>query len=501
MFAQANSEHCRHKIFNATWIVDGEPQRALAVRDDPHDARGAIRSGTVLAYADNAAVHGRRATRSASSPARTARYRRARGADAHLMKVETHNHPTAISPFPGAATGVGRRDPRRGRDRARRQAEGRSHRLLGVEPAHSRAFDAALGGTTPASPAASPPRSRSCSRGRSARASFNNEFGRPNLAGYFRTFEMPAGGVRPRLSQADHDRRRRRQHPCARSRSRSPIPPGALLVQLGGPGMLIGMGGGAASSLRRGRERRRPRLRLGAARQRRDPAPRAGGDRPLLGARARRTRSCRSTTWARAGCRTRCPSSLTAPAARRARSTCARCRTRSPACRRARSGATSRRSATCSRSRPTASPRFRAMCERERCPFAVVGTATADGRLVVDDPQFGNRPVDMRPRRAARQAAEDAARRDARRAAPAGRSTLDGVELERGGLPRAARADGRRQDLPRHDRRPHRRRPVRARPDGRAVAGAGGRLRGDAARLRRLRAARRWRSASARRSR
>ena len=154
---------------------------------------------------------------------------------------------------------------------------------------------------------------------------------------------------------------------------KQPLADGTLLIQLGGPGHAHrhGRRRGVVDGDRR--QHGRSRLRFGAARQRGDRAARAGSDRPLLAARRRAIRSCRSTTSARAACRTRCPSSihgggvggtieLRAIPVRRAR-----------ACRRARSGATRRRSATCSRSHRSDLARFRAICERERCPFAVVG--------------------------------------------------------------------------------------------------------------------------------
>jgi phosphoribosylformylglycinamidine synthase len=132
MFAQANSEHCRHKIFNADWIVDGVKQdkSLFQMIKNTHQLQP---KGTIVAYSDNSSImEGATVTRF---------YPRGEGHEyapstelTHtLMKVETHNHPTAISPFPGASTGR-RRDPRRGRDRPRRQAQGRPDRFHGVEP-------------------------------------------------------------------------------------------------------------------------------------------------------------------------------------------------------------------------------------------------------------------------------------------------------------------------------------------------------------------------------
>ena len=248
MFAQANSEHCRHKIFNADWIVDGarQPQSLFAMIRHTHAANP---QGTVLAYADNAAIIEGRVARRASSPTPTASTRRTSELTHIVIKCETHNHPTAISPFPGRGDRLGRRDPRRGRDRARRQAQGGPGRLLGLAPAHPRAR-AALGERRPGQARrASPRRSTSCSTGRSAPRRSTTSSAGPNLCGYFRTFEQ-RWRRRARLPQADHARRRPRQH-----RARAHVAEGAVAarqrcsIQLGGPGMLIGMGGGAASSM------------------------------------------------------------------------------------------------------------------------------------------------------------------------------------------------------------------------------------------------------------
>ena len=117
------------------------------------------------------------------------------------MKVETHNHPTAISPFPGRRDRLGRRDPRRGRDRRRRQAQGGTGRLLGLEPAHPR-LRAALGAAASANPARIASALDIMIEGPLGAAAFNNEFGRPNICGYFRTFEQQARGRSARSAAA-----------------------------------------------------------------------------------------------------------------------------------------------------------------------------------------------------------------------------------------------------------------------------------------------------------
>ena len=250
-------------------------------------------------------------------------------------------------------------------------------------------------------------------------AAFNNEFGRPNILGYFRTFETQATSSdarrAARLSQADHDRRRRRQraaharrevgHSARREdhrarRSRDADRAGRRRCVLGG----------------QRRERRGSRLRLRAARQSRDPAACAGSHRSVLGAgrsesdpadpRRRRRRPVE-----------RDPGIGRTQRSRRATSICARCRRTSRACRRSRSGATKRRSATCSSSPPGAFERFAALCERERCPYAVVGETTDDGWLKVGDPSAAGGAGRSAARSHSRQAAEDDARCAARGAA------------------------------------------------------------------------------------
>jgi phosphoribosylformylglycinamidine synthase len=255
MFAQANSEHCRHKIFNAQWKIDGQPQSETLFgmirathKAQPH--------GTVVAYSDNAAVmEGGPAERfeagvpglDGASPA----YHRRQTTVHTLMKVETHNHPTAIAPFPGASTGAGGEIRDEG-------ATGRGSKpkagLTGFTVSHLRLpgapqpWEADHHGipdriATPLSIMIDGPLGG---------AAFNNEFGRPNLLGYFRTYEQTAGEGENKTRWGYHK-------PImiagglgsidASLTHKDPIPPGALLIQLGGPGLRIGMGGGAASSM------------------------------------------------------------------------------------------------------------------------------------------------------------------------------------------------------------------------------------------------------------
>ncbi len=252
MFAQANSEHCRHKIFNASWTVDGQSRDAslFGMIRETHKANP---SGTLVAYDDNAAVlEGADGERLFVTPG-TRRYEFVKEPVHFLVKVETHNHPTAISPFPGAATGSGGEIRDEG-------ATGRGGKpkagLVGFSvsdlrlPGFERPWELA---------ASKPDRIVSALdimvEGPVGGASFNNEFGRPGIAGYFRTLEvkrptdpdsvrygyhkpiMLAGGIgNIRESHVTKER----------------FKPGAVIVVLGGPAMLIGLGGGAASSMASG---------------------------------------------------------------------------------------------------------------------------------------------------------------------------------------------------------------------------------------------------------
>ena len=245
MFAQANSEHCRHKIFNASWTLDGEPL--------DHSLFGMIRhthaespSAVLSAYHDNSAVlEGSAATRFFPDP-HTREYGEHEEQVAFQIKVETHNHPTAISPFPGAATGSGGEI----RDEA---ATGRGAKpkagLTGFSVSHlrfpgsERAWEADHG---------KPGRIASALdimiEGPIGAASFNNEFGRPALGGYFRTFEQEVGGrlwgYHKPIMVAGGMGNIRVQHI-----EKQTLPESAAVIVLGGPAMLIGLGGGAASSM------------------------------------------------------------------------------------------------------------------------------------------------------------------------------------------------------------------------------------------------------------
>ncbi len=249
MFAQANSEHCRHKIFNASWTIDGVEQgKSLfgMIRNTYQQNPQHILS----AYCDNASViSGAKAQVFIRDAINEHSYSYVEEAAHILMKVETHNHPTAISPHPGAATGSGgeiRDEGATGRGSATKAGlTGFSVSHLKI-PGYAQPWENDNG---------KPERIASALdimlEGPIGGAAFNNEFGRPNIAGYFRSFEQPAetgaaqqyrgyhkpimiaggmGNIRPMLVE------------------KHSIPSGSLIIVLGGPAMLIGLGGGAASS-------------------------------------------------------------------------------------------------------------------------------------------------------------------------------------------------------------------------------------------------------------
>ncbi|HCZ49165.1 MAG TPA: phosphoribosylformylglycinamidine synthase, partial [Gammaproteobacteria bacterium] len=245
MFAQVNSEHCRHKIFNAEWIIDGVAQEQSLFEMIRHTHRRTPH-GTLVAYKDNAAViEGPPAQLLMVDP--DSREYRPQTTRAHILaKVETHNHPTAIAPFPGAATGAGgeiRDEAATGRGAASKAG------LTGFMVSNLELPELAQPWEQPYG---KPDRIVSALdimiEGPIGAAAFNNEFGRPNLAGFFRTYQqavgervrgyhkpiMLAGGMGNIVPQQVH---------------KEDVPVDGLVVQLGGPGMRIGIGGGAASSL------------------------------------------------------------------------------------------------------------------------------------------------------------------------------------------------------------------------------------------------------------
>ncbi len=385
MFAQANSEHCRHKIFNADWIIDGEkqPQSLFSMIRHTHAANP---QGTVLAYADNAAIlEGAQAQR--FHPGEGGVYARNTSLTHFVAKCETHNHPTAISPFPGAATGSGGEIRDEG-------ATGRGAKpkagLVGYTVSNLRI----PGAPQPweARDPGKPERIASALdimlEGPIGAASFNNEFGRPNLCGYFRTFESGGWGYHKPIMLAGGVGNIAAQHSA-----KSGVPAGSLLIQLGGPGLLIGMGGGAASSMGAGVNTADLDFdsvqRDNAEIQRRaqeviDRCWQLGAANPIL-----------SIHDVGAGGLSNAFPELVHGAGRGARIDLRKVPSED--------SGMSPREIWCNEAQeryvlaisPQSLDVFKNLCERERCPFSVVGTATGDGHLLVEDPLLKEKPVDM----------------------------------------------------------------------------------------------------------
>ncbi|MBL8483790.1 MAG: phosphoribosylformylglycinamidine synthase [Rhodocyclaceae bacterium] len=392
MFAQANSEHCRHKIFNADFVIDAVPQ--------PHSLFAMIRNthaqhpqGTVVAYSDNAAIL-------ACAQPELPYQRLVRGADGewryearpthYLAKVETHNHPTAISPFAGAATGAGgeiRDEGATGRG-AKPKAGlcGFSVSNLKI-PGYVQPWEKDYG---------KPERIASALDimidGPLGAAAFNNEFGRPNLAGYFRSFEqefmgelrgyhkpiMIAGGIGNVGAELAH---------------KENFGPGTHFIVLGGPALLIGLGGGAASSVSTGTntadldfasvQRGNPELQR-RAQEVLDRCWEMGADSPIL-----------SVHDVGAGGLSNALPELAHSAAVGARFELRDVHSEDSGMSPAELWCNEAQERYVLAVAPQRLAEFAALCARERCPYALVGVASGEDELVVSDRQFGNTPVAM----------------------------------------------------------------------------------------------------------
>jgi phosphoribosylformylglycinamidine synthase len=393
MFAQANSEHCRHKIFNADWFVDGERQTA-SLFQMIRNTHAHSPEGVLSAYRDNGAVLvGSTGARFFADP-RTHVYAPHVEPIPIVIKVETHNHPTAISPFPGAATGSG----------GEIRDEGATGR--GAKP------KAGLAGFSVSNlriPGASLPWEKDFGRpariasaldimlaGPVGAAAFNNEFGRPNLGGYFRSFEErvvgPAGeevrGYHKPIMIAGGLGSIRPGHV-----EKAEIPPGAKLVLLGGPALRIGLGGGAASSMQTGQSHEELDF---ASVQRGNPEMQrrcqevidrcwALGDRnPIL-----------SIHDVGAGGISNALPELVHGAGRGARLELRAVPNADPGMSPLEIWCNEAQERYALAVAPERLAELEALCRRERCPYAVLGVASDDGRLLVTDAAFGNAPIDL----------------------------------------------------------------------------------------------------------
>ncbi len=390
MFAQANSEHCRHKVFNASWIIDGAPA-GKSLFQMIRNTHAHAPDGVLSAYSDNAAVVAGPAARWFFPEPGTSRYVHVEEPAHLVMKVETHNHPTAISPFPGAATGSGGEIRDEG-------ATGRGAKpkagLTGFTVSHLELPDwpQPWEAISPGRPARIASPLQIMLEGPIGAAQFNNEFGRPNLNGYFRTCLL------------DNDGQWRGYHkPIMLAGGLGNVRdihvakgkpgPGAKLVVIGGPAMLIGLGGGAASSTG-----------TGSGEEELDYASVQRGNPEMQ----RRAQEVIDACWALGE---RSPIAAIHDIGAGGLSNAIPEIVEHSDC-----GAVidlrtvpndepgmTPMELWCNESQeryilsiePERLAVFTAICERERCPFAVLGTLTAERALVVNDEQFANTPVAM----------------------------------------------------------------------------------------------------------
>ena len=248
MFAQANSEHCRHKIFNATWTIDGvdQDQSLFAMIRNTHQAQP---NGTIVAYSDNSAIM-QGCESEVWAPDSSGKYVKRDRLVHTLMKVETHNHPTAIAPYPGASTGSGGEI----RDEGATGIGGKPKAGLtgfSVSNLHLPGTDLPWERDAYGKPDRIASALQIMIEGPLGGAAFNNEFGRPNLGGYFRVFEQTIAGQRRGYHKPIMIAGGMGSIEDCHTHKKE-LSAGNLLVQLGGPGMRIGMGGGAASSMATG---------------------------------------------------------------------------------------------------------------------------------------------------------------------------------------------------------------------------------------------------------
>ncbi len=393
MFAQANSEHCRHKIFNADWIIDGQEQEKslFSMIRNTHQTNP---GKTLSAYSDNSAViEGPTAGRFFPEPGSN-KYAYHKESMAILMKVETHNHPTAISPFPGAATGSGgeiRDEGATGRgSKPKAGLTGFSVSNLRI-PGFEQPWEVDYG---------KPGRIVSALDimidGPLGGAAFNNEFGRPAINGYFRTYEEKVPGPEGKEVRGYHKPimlagglgNIRVEHV-----EKNIIPPGAQLVVLGGPAMLIGLGGGAASSMASGEsaenldfasvQRGNPEI------ERRcqeviDRCWQLGDANPIV-----------SIHDVGAGGLSNAMPELVNDAGRGARFELRAIPNDEPGMSPMEIWCNEAQERYVMAIKPEDMERFAAICERERAPFAVIGEACEEQQLVLGDGHFDNTPIDM----------------------------------------------------------------------------------------------------------
>ncbi len=396
MFAQANSEHCRHKIFNAQFTIDGVAQDKSLFGMIRHTHQVSPQH-TVVAYSDNASImEGHEVERfvatfeAALDKIKAPSYQKKKAVNHVLMKVETHNHPTAISPFPGASTGAG----------GEIRDEGATGRGSKPKAGLSGFTVSKLWGSEVGKPEHIASPLQIMIEGPLGGAAFNNEFGRPNLTGYFREYEQQVGVGADAVMRGYHK-------PImiagglgvidSELTQKIEFPAGTLLIQLGGPGMRIGMGGGAASSMASG---------TNAAELDFDSVQRGN---PEI---ERRAQEVINHCWAQgdknpilaihdvgAGGLSNAFPELTNDAGRGARFDLRAVNLEESGLAPKEIWSNESQERYVLAIAPESLAEFTAFCERERCPFAVIGTATEERQLVLEDTAVASGdqkfPVDM----------------------------------------------------------------------------------------------------------
>ena len=388
MFGQVNSEHCRHKIFGAEFIIDGKRQKKslFEMIKNTHAKRP---KDTLSAYKDNSSVIAGFKTDVFSINPKTNSYAFKKDDLDQLMKVETHNHPTAISPYPGAATGVG------GEIRDEAATGAGSCTLAGIcgfmvsnlrIPGFPQPWERIFADfpTRLATPL------QIMTEGPIGGAAFGNEFGRPQLCGFFRTYEGEIAGElrgyhKPIMLAGGMGSIRNSQV------QKKPVKVGSLIVQIGGPAMRIGLGGGAASSMMTGTNSEALDFnsvqRGNAEMQRRcqgviDACSSLGKANPILSIH----------DIGAGGLSNGCPELVEATGGKFSlRSIHNEEKSMNPM------------EIWCCEAqeryvlalKPEAKAFFESLCERERCPVAFIGVATGDGQLILEDEHFGDKPIDM----------------------------------------------------------------------------------------------------------
>ena len=388
MFGQVNSEHCRHKIFGAEFIIDGKAQKdsLFGMIKNTHRKNG---KGTLVAYKDNSSVVKGFATEMFEPRSADHAYKFRKVQLDQLMKVETHNHPTAISPYPGAATGVGGEI----RDESATGSGSRSTagicgfmvsdlRIPGcVQPWEKDYGERPSRLATPL---------QIMTEGPIGGAAFGNEFGRPQLTGFFRTYEHEENGLqrgyhKPIMLAGGHGLIIRDQV------TKRPVTTGAYIVQIGGPAMRIGLGGGAASSMMTGTNSEAldfNSVQRGNAEMQR----RCQGVINACAAMGARNPVLSIHDIGAGGLSNGCPELVEATGGR---FELREVHNEEPSMSPMEIWCCEAQERYVLALRREARGFFEAICARERCPVAFIGEATGDGRLVLTDRQFGDSPINM----------------------------------------------------------------------------------------------------------